>query len=218
MNKTTPAINTQAAIQARKTNTHNLIEKVLTTVKQMTREQAVITPTTVARRAQVSRTFLYQNNDARKIINDAHAAVATQKANNQSGHAAAIEQSWRERALNAESGLTNSHKEIELQRKTIGELLGRIRDLEADLPEDGVQRVLNENATLRRQVRELDQQIKTSNERLQAARNNNRSLDIRLSELEVQLTEQRRPQTQAEPDKPAKRASLHRIHDATDTR
>ena len=52
--------------------------------------------------------------------------------------------SWRQRALNAEHELKRAHGEIYTQRNQIGELLGRIRDLEYDLPPDGVQRVLAE--------------------------------------------------------------------------
>jgi hypothetical protein len=39
-----------------------------------------------------------------------------------------------------------------LQRNNIGQLLGKIRDLENDLPEDGVQRIVTENTTLKQQV------------------------------------------------------------------
>ena len=65
-----------------------------------------------------------------------------------------------------------------MQRNTIGELLGKVRDLEADLPEDGVQRLITENTTLKRRVHELAQEVKRFQERLQAARDNNRFLEI----------------------------------------
>jgi hypothetical protein len=51
-----------------------------------------------------------------------------------------VEASWRERALNAEDALKHAHTEIALQRNNIGQMLGKIRDLENDLAEDGVRR------------------------------------------------------------------------------
>jgi len=219
MTKSTPATRTDAAIQARKVNTHNLLEHVRAIVRQMKREHALITPTTVASRAEVSRTFLYQNSDARQLIDAAMARAATQKADDQSARAAAIEQSWRERALNAEAGLADANREIELQRKTIGELLGRIRDLEADLPEDGVQRVLAENTNLKRRVRELEQQVQTAEERLNAARANNRFLDGRIAQLEAQLiaSDPAHRRSPAQPNTRPNRTPLHSVHDPAET-
>ena len=48
----------------------------------------------------------------------------------------AREATWRERALNAEDALKAAHAEILAQRTRIGELLGRIRDLEAEWTQD----------------------------------------------------------------------------------
>ncbi|MGV7756252.1 hypothetical protein PJM53_29445, partial [Mycobacterium kansasii] len=77
---------------------------------------------------------------------------------------------WRERALNAEEQLTCLNREIIKQRNTIGDLLGKIRDLEADLPEDGVQRLITERTTLKRQIQDLTHEKNRLNERLHAAR------------------------------------------------
>lgn len=41
------------------------------------------------------------------------------------------------------------------QRTRIGELLGRIRDLEAEWTQDAIQRVITENTTLKQRVRQL---------------------------------------------------------------
>ncbi|MGF6884586.1 hypothetical protein ABIA39_005821 [Nocardia sp. GAS34] len=73
----------------------------------------------------------------------------------------------------AEDGLTAAHNAIAQQRTTIGELLGRIRDLETDLPSDGVQRTLSENSTLKAQVQQLQCDNHRLQERLQGARDNN---------------------------------------------
>ena len=92
---------------------------------------------------------------------------------------------WRERALNAESELKRAHREITAQRGQIGELLGRIRDLEHDLPEDGVARTITENHSLRAQVRQLTQDNRRLEERLAGARDTNRFLDKRIADLEA---------------------------------
>lgn len=63
----------------------------------------------------------------------------------------------------------------------------KIRDLEADLPEDGVQRLITERTTLKRQIQDLTHEKNRLNERLHAARDNNRFLDNRIADLEAQL-------------------------------
>jgi predicted nucleic acid-binding Zn-ribbon protein len=94
---------------------------------------------------------------------------------------------WRERALNAESELKRAHAEIATQRGRIGELPGRIRDLEHDLPEDGIHRTITENHALRAQVRQLTQDSRRLEERLAGARDINRFLDKRIADLEAGL-------------------------------
>ena len=48
---------------------------------------------------------------------------------------------WKDRALNAEDALKAAYAEISSQRDQIGKLLGRIRDLEIDLPANAVERI-----------------------------------------------------------------------------
>lgn len=45
-----------------------------------------------------------------------------------------MEASWRERALNAEDALTCTQDTVFTQRKRIGELMGRLRDVEHSGP------------------------------------------------------------------------------------
>src|SRR5260370_38206366 len=105
---------------------------------------------------------------------------------------------WRERAINAESELKRAHGEIAAQRGQIGELLGRIRDLEHDLPEDGIQRTINENHNLRAQVRQLTQDTRRTEDRLAGARDTNRSPDKRIAGLAPDLP----PTTRGQHDAP----------------
>jgi chromosome segregation ATPase len=181
---------TAAAIEARRAATAQMLQRVGQALRQMRREHALITVAAVARRAGVSRTFLYQNDQARRLI---ATAAGDRAAAAQDSKPDPAEASWRQRALNAEHELKRAHSEIATHRNQIGELLGRIRDLEHDLPPDGVQRVLAENHNLRAQVRQLAQDHRQLEERLAGARDNNRFLDKRIADLEAQLAERQGP-------------------------
>ncbi len=160
------------------------LEKAL---RQITTEGADVSVAAIARRAHVSRTFLYQNLTARQLVADFMTDVDDNRHRAVAERSKLAEASWRERALNAEDSLRCSHREIASQRNTIADLLGKIRDLEADLPSDGVQRLITDNTTLKRHVRELEQSTTRLQERLQAARTNNHSLDSRIADLEAGL-------------------------------
>jgi hypothetical protein len=73
----------------------------------------------------------------------------------------------------------------------IGELIGRIRDLEHDLPEDGVARTITENLALGVQVRQLTQDNCRLEERLAGARDTNPFLDKCIAKLEAELASPR---------------------------
>jgi chromosome segregation ATPase len=165
-----------------------MLDRVRDALGQMKREHAKGTVAAVARRADVSRTFLYQNVEARKLINEWVANEHDRRGQARSADVARIESSWRERALNAEDGLKAAHNEILAQRNTIAELAGKVRDLEADIPEDGIQRLVTENTTLKHQIRQFTNDIKRFQDRLHAARDNNRFLDNRIAELEAELS------------------------------
>jgi chromosome segregation ATPase len=156
-------------------------------LRQITSEGADVSVASIARRAHVSRTFLYQNPTARQLLADFIADAESNRHRADVERSKQVEASWRERALNAEDSLRESHREIATQRNTIADLLGRIRDLESDLPADGAQRLITDNATLKRRNRELQHDTARLQERLQAARRNNHSLDSRVADLEAQL-------------------------------
>jgi len=92
-------------------------------------------------------------------------------------------------AYNAEDALKAAYAEISKQRDQIGKLLGRIRDLEIDLPADAVERITTENRVLRQENRKLTADSQQLTERLKAARENNRFLDTRIARLEADLAE-----------------------------
>jgi hypothetical protein len=138
----------------------------------------------------VSTTFLYTNPDAKTTVSK---AIREQRRTVLAEADDAREATWRERALSAEDALKVAHTEIGAQRSRIGELLGRIRDLEAEWTQDAVQRITTENATLKQRVRQLSTDNRTLDERLTAARFNLRFQDRRIADLEARLTEPASP-------------------------
>lgn len=180
-------VQTQAALDARQRKVEAMLDRVRSTTSRMLRDHAPLTVQAIGRRADVSRAFLYQNPQARALVHEAQAKAGTQR---QAAHAIAdeaVELAWRERALNAETALKAAHDEIRKQRSLLAEQLGRIRDLELDMPQDAAQRLVTENTTLKQQNRTLTSEVTTLTDRLAAARNNNRSMEKQLSELQAEL-------------------------------
>lgn len=177
---------TDAAVRVRRQATEEMLERLQTALMAMARDHTPITVAALARAARVSRTFLYQNQRARALIEQ-----ATRTSSSRSGvsnNRNRTQPAWRERARNAEDALAQAHREIRIQRTHIAELLGKIRDLEHDLPEGSLQRIVTENSTLKQQVRQLTQDNQKTRERLASARQNNRFMDKRIADLEAQLT------------------------------
>ncbi|MFE3947537.1 DUF6262 family protein [Streptomyces sp. NPDC059118] len=176
---------TDAAVQARRQATQEMLQRLQTALVTMARDHTPVTIAALARTARVSRTFLYQNQQARALVEQAtrtkrpHPGISNSHARTQPV--------WKERALNAEEALTQAQREILTQRTRIAELLGKIRDLEHDLPEGSLQRIVTENTTLKQQVRQLTQDNQRLQERLASARQNNRFLDKRVADLEAQI-------------------------------
>ena len=100
------------------------------------------------------------------------------------------EATWRERALNAEDALNATHAEILAQRTRIGELLGQVRDLQAEWTEEVMQRITTEITTLKQRVRQLTADSRTFDERLKAkaARSNLCFQNRRVADLEARIT------------------------------
>jgi hypothetical protein len=136
---------TAAALAARRRNTHAALERVHDAITRLRKENAPVTVSAVARRAVVSRTFLYTNDDAKTAIAKASPKQVPSAAGERSDENR--DAPWRERALNAEQTLKIANGEIVNQRNQIAELLGRIRDGEARWTQGAVQRITSENTT-----------------------------------------------------------------------
>jgi hypothetical protein len=145
-------------------------------------------PRAVARRAGVSRTFLYQNPDAKKLMDAAITATAGRRRHAQARQDEQAEAAWQQRALNAEDALKAAYAEIGTQRQRIAILMGQVRDLQAEYTSDAAQRVATENTTLKQRVRQFADEKRALEEKLQAARSNNRFLDKHIAGLEAQLS------------------------------
>jgi hypothetical protein len=182
-------LRTMAANHARQQATRDKVDRIEATLRTMRRERTTITYPAVARRANVSRTFLYQNPDAKNLVTTAIAASGDQRRRTQAALDAQLEASWHQRALNAEDALKAAHTEINIQRERIGILLGQLRDLQTEYTEGTAQRLAEENSTLKQRVRQLTEANRGLEQRLQAARSNNRFLDKRLADLEAELVD-----------------------------
>ncbi|WP_246260545.1 DUF6262 family protein [Streptomyces typhae] len=179
---------TDAAVQARRQTTHEMLQRLQTAMETMARDHTPITIAALARTARVSRTFLYQNQQARALVEQVTRTSSTHPGlSNSRSCRQPTQPAWTERALNAEEALAQAQREILSQRTRIAALLGKIRDLEHDLPEGSLQRIVTENTSLKQQARQLTQDNQRLQDRLASARQNNRFLDKRVADLEAQL-------------------------------
>jgi hypothetical protein len=186
---TVPQPRTAAALAARHRRTEVAVQRVHDAITRLRREKAQVSVAAVARRADVSRTFLYDNTEARAAVATAMAETGERRNQMLADQADEREATWRERALNAEDALKAAHAEILAQRTRIGELLGQVRDLEAEWTEEAIQRITTENTTLKQRVRQLTADNRSFDERLKAARSNLRFQDRRVADLEARVAE-----------------------------
>ncbi|MFV2110272.1 MULTISPECIES: DUF6262 family protein [unclassified Micromonospora] len=187
-------MSTEAAVAARRAHVQRLLDTVRTAVRRMQRDGSRITVRGVAHLAGVSRTFLYQNPDARRLLAEATATNRDQRRVSRQVEYTSGQQeaSWRERALNAEDQLHRSHSEIRALRARIGELMGQLDDLTQAHTVDSVQAVSSANTQLKQQIRQLSAANRQLDDKLTAARTNNRFLDKHVADLEAQLAEHSR--------------------------
>jgi hypothetical protein len=187
VNTERPEPRTAAALAARRRSSQAALDRILDAITRLRREKTPVSVAAIARRAAVSRTFLYTNPDAKAAI----AQALTQEPQRLKGFAARSneqqEATWRERALNAEEALKAATAEILTQRVRIGELLGRIRDIDAQWTQDAIQHVTTENTTLKQRFQQLTADNRTLDERLKAARSSLRFQDCRIADLEAQV-------------------------------
>lgn len=76
---TVPAPRTAAALAARRQRSEAALQRVREAIARLWREKAQVSVAAVARRADVSRTFLYDNPDARAAIASAMAEAGQRR-------------------------------------------------------------------------------------------------------------------------------------------
>jgi chromosome segregation ATPase len=188
----TAATQTAAANKARRKRTDEKLRSVADVIAQLQRSRLPVTYPAIAARAEVSRTFLYDNPAVRDLISAAITRADGRRQHDTVARDAQAEASWQQRALNAEQALKAAHAEIRAQRTHIGELLGQLRDTQHEHDTDAIGRLSAENAALRQRIRDLTAGQRILEKRLQAARPNNRFLDRRIADLEAQLLDRAR--------------------------
>ncbi len=97
-----PAPQTAAALDARRRATRAALGRVHHALRQIKREKAQPSVAAVARRAGVSRSFIYANPEARTAVSTALSEAGEHRVQLLDGQDSEREATWRERALNAE--------------------------------------------------------------------------------------------------------------------
>ncbi|MFE4612128.1 DUF6262 family protein [Streptomyces niveus] len=186
---TSGAVQTEAAIAARRQQTKDKLIRVEKAIGQLRRERGRLAVRAIAERADVSATFLYENADARGLVQQAVVDSKSRHDRRTGEKHEQIEASWRERALNTEAELTRTQTEVLVQRRRIGELMGQLCDIDQMVPGESVQQLTTENTTLKRRIQQVTQEHRKLQERLEGARTNLRFADKRIADLEIQVLE-----------------------------
>ena len=183
---------TAAALAARRRNTQAALERVHDAITRLRREKTPVSVAAVARRADVSRTFLYTNADAKTAVAD-----AIREARDQRGRTARRGRTTRGRRPGANGRSTPRTRSRPPTPRSSPSAPGSvnssasIRDLEAEWTQDAIQRITTENTTLKQRVRQLTADNRTLDERLKAARSNLRFQDRRIADLEARVADPR---------------------------
>jgi chromosome segregation ATPase len=162
----------ERAIDARKQASTAKIAAVSKVVKLLGRSGAPMTRAAISQLAGVSRSFTYENDDARAII----AAAQTRSQAHADSSIATItaqqEASWRERALNAEDRTRELSREIATQRRLVSDLTGQLREPDGTWIEHDRNRLRRENQTLLLERNQLASERAELQRRLDGARAN----------------------------------------------
>jgi chromosome segregation ATPase len=116
------------AINARRQASADKLASVTRVVQLLGRTGVPITVSAVHRLAGVSRSFTYENEEARALIVAAQLRSLARANGRIDALTAQQEASWRERALNAEDHVRDLRREVTSQRRLISELTGQLRE------------------------------------------------------------------------------------------
>ena len=143
-----------------------------------------MTRATVVRLAGVSRSFTYENQRARTVIDTARSRSEAQARTRIGTVTAQEEASWRERALHAEDYARELRKKLALQHRLVSDLTGRLREPDGTWVDRDRDRLRRSNELLLAERNQLVRERDQLQRKLEAARSNvSRLLDRRVTEL-----------------------------------
>jgi len=172
------------AIDARRRDSAIKVAAVSKVVKLLGRSGAPVTRATVVRLAGVSRSFTYENEEARTIIDAARSRCEATALTRIGTMTAQEEASWRERALHAEDYAQQLRKEIAIQCRLVSDLTGQLREPDGTWIERDRDRLRCSNEALLTERNQLVRERNGLQRKLEAARANvSRLLDKRVTEL-----------------------------------
>jgi len=185
---TTPQAKTRPrpehAIDARRRDATSKVAAVEKTVKLLGRTGAPVTRASVSKLAGVSRSFTYENEEARAIIAAAQARTQARIEARPAEVTAQQEASWRERALNAEDQVRKLRQELTTQRRLVSDLMGQLREPDGTWVQQERDRLRKENELVCSQRNQLLRERDELQRRLEGARANvSRLNERRVSEL-----------------------------------
>ena len=167
----------QAAIDARKKDSLTKLASVEQALKRLLKQKVTeIDKSQLATLAGCSRTFLYQNEDARQLIAQAETRMKASSLKRVRDSDAVEEANWRERALFAEQQLRETRAKNNSLSRTVADLLGQLRDPDGTWVEDDREQLRQQNETLRAALAAERLARSEAERRLEASRSNVRNL------------------------------------------
>lgn len=185
-----------AAIAARQAAALGKVHAVEQAIRALARAGLPISRAAVAKRAQVSRTFLYENDAAAALIDAALTRTTAQAQVKQEASDDAHTASWRERALNAEAALKKYRSDPSEARREIADLLGELRDPDGTWLREDRDRLRAERDTLVSERNQLRQELR----RAETQRDSARSAADRLRQSNVHRLFPNGPGAETDPD------------------
>lgn len=166
-----------AAIDARKKDSRAKVSSVEHALKRLLKQKVTeIDKSHLAALAGCSRTFLYQNQDARKLIAQAEIRMKASPVKDAPASDTVDDANWRERALFAEQQLRSFREKNNSLSRTVADLLGQLRDPDGTWVEDDREQLRQQNEALRAALAEERLTRSEAERRLEASRSNVRNL------------------------------------------
>lgn len=167
----------RAAIDARQKDSREKLASVEQALKRLLKQKvSEIDKSHLAALAGCSRTFLYQNKDARNLIAQAETRMKASVLKGVHDSDAVEEANWRERALFAEHQLREIRAKNNSLSRTVADLLGQLRDPDGTWVEDDREQLRQQNETLRAALAGERLARAEAERRLEASRSNVRNL------------------------------------------